>query len=210
MHLKAHKIVQQGCFFFQYSRATSTTGWAQIFHRFVILWMSGCTPSENTCLFDIYQMCPAPLMSCCRFDSTLINYIWTNCRATCMKSLTPKWTFKLSPKNTHKKHTPQNFPSPADCATSQPLQTLFPKKNLKVAKILPHIFIQTTVSGGWWWGYWRSFWELLGLSKLFCILPSGCLSCLRYMKQRLLFWSLENLTVLVIRISGWNYGRIVR
>ena len=30
-HLKAHKLVQQGCFFFHYSLATSMTNWALIF-----------------------------------------------------------------------------------------------------------------------------------------------------------------------------------
>ena len=31
LHLKAHKVIQQGCFFFHYSLANSMTSWAKMF-----------------------------------------------------------------------------------------------------------------------------------------------------------------------------------
>ena len=48
MHLKAHKVMQQGCFFFHYSLATSMTNWAQPF-----LCKFWDTPSEDTGLWQL-------------------------------------------------------------------------------------------------------------------------------------------------------------
>ena len=46
-------IVWQGCFFFHYYLATSTTTWAQIFYRFVSSCICWDTPSEKTGLWQL-------------------------------------------------------------------------------------------------------------------------------------------------------------
>ena len=59
MHLKTHKVMQQGCVFFHHSHAMMTS-WAQIFNRFVILMHVGI---HQVRVFDIYQLCPVALMT---------------------------------------------------------------------------------------------------------------------------------------------------
>ena len=57
MHPKAHKVLQQGWFFFHCSLANSKTNWAIFLYRFVSL-CNVCwdTPSENTGLWQLANL----------------------------------------------------------------------------------------------------------------------------------------------------------
>ena len=71
MHLKAHKVVQQGCFFFiHYSFASSLTN----FHRFVISCICWDTPRENTnMIMSCIKQMLYDLWSCTYFTSSALS-----------------------------------------------------------------------------------------------------------------------------------------
>ena len=59
MHLKAHKLVQQWCFF-RYSLATSMAHRVKIFTDLLFYAYVGL-PQVRILVFDNYQKCPVPL-----------------------------------------------------------------------------------------------------------------------------------------------------
>ena len=58
-NLIAHKFVQQGCFFFNYSLATSMTNWANHFAFLLCYACLGITPREKTGLWQLPNMSKA-------------------------------------------------------------------------------------------------------------------------------------------------------
>ena len=53
MHLKAHKVMQKGCFFFHYSLATLMTNWVQMFTDCYFMYLCLNTPSDSTGLWQL-------------------------------------------------------------------------------------------------------------------------------------------------------------
>ena len=70
-HLKAHNFVWQGCFFFHYYLATSTTNWAQIFTG-LLFYAYVEIHQVRRLVFDNYQQCPV--------SSTKVCYCLQICR----------------------------------------------------------------------------------------------------------------------------------
>ena len=56
MYLKAHQFLQQGCFFFRYSFATSVTNWAQLFTDLLFFDTSSENSPLSCCLYFTFVM----------------------------------------------------------------------------------------------------------------------------------------------------------
>ena len=71
IRLKAHKVMQQGCFFFRYYLATSTTNLAQIFTGLLFYAFVGIH-QVRLLVFDTYQTCPLSSTFKC-FDAVFVT-----------------------------------------------------------------------------------------------------------------------------------------